>query len=92
MAVRGNEIKRHRNFSEKHFSGVTACGFCLIGHGGGAVWGGSSPSVCYLVRGFQAVFITECLVGYIPINRQWSNLMSCIFAQALPYPVGLWYC
>ena len=27
MVTRGNEIERHRNFSEKHFSGVAACGF-----------------------------------------------------------------
>ena len=51
MAVRGNEVKRHRNFSEKHFSGVAACGFRLVGHDGGAVWDGSRPSVCYPVRG-----------------------------------------
>ena len=50
MATRGNEIKRHRNFSEKHFSGVAACGFRLVGHDGGAVWD-RRPSVCYLVRG-----------------------------------------
>ena len=51
MAVRGNEIERHRNFSEKHFSGVATCGFRLVGHDGGAVWDGSRPSVCYPVRG-----------------------------------------
>ena len=49
-ATRGNEIKRHRNFSEKHFSGVAACGFRLVGHDGGAVWD-RRPSVCYPVRG-----------------------------------------
>ena len=43
MATRGNEIERHRNFSEKHFSGVAACGFRLVGHGGGAVWDGAVP-------------------------------------------------
>lgn len=43
MAVRGNEVKRHRNFSEKHFSGVAACGFCLVGHDGGAVWDEAVP-------------------------------------------------
>lgn len=37
MAVRDNEVKRHRNFSKKHFSGVAACGFRLVGHDGGAV-------------------------------------------------------
>ena len=51
MAVRGNEVKQHRNFSEKHFPGVAACGFRLIGHDGGAVWDISRPSVCYPVRG-----------------------------------------
>lgn len=58
MAVRGNEIERHRNFSEKHFSGVAACGFLsymnkvhVMGYDGGAVWDGSRPSVCYPVRG-----------------------------------------
>ena len=50
MATRGNEIERHRNFSEKHFSGVAACGFRLVGHDGGAVWD-RRPSVCYPVRG-----------------------------------------
>ena len=43
VAVRGNEVKRHRNFSEKHFSGVATCGFRLVGHDGGAVWDGSRP-------------------------------------------------
>lgn len=43
MAVRGNEIEQHRNFSEKHFSGVAACGFRLVGHDGGAVWDGAVP-------------------------------------------------
>lgn len=43
MAVRSNEIERHRNFSEKHFSGVAACGFRLVGHDGGAVWDGAVP-------------------------------------------------
>jgi len=51
MAVRDNEIKQHRNFSEKHFPGVAACGFRLVGHDGGAVWDVSHPSVCYPVRG-----------------------------------------
>ena len=51
MAAGDNEIEQHRNFSEKHFSGVAACGFRLVGHDGGAVWDGSRPSVCYLVRG-----------------------------------------
>lgn len=50
MATRDNEVKRHRNFSEKHFSGVAACGFRLVGHDGGAVWD-RRPSVCYPVRG-----------------------------------------
>lgn len=27
VAVRDNEIKQHRDFSEKHFPGVAACGF-----------------------------------------------------------------
>ena len=49
-ATRGNEIKRHRNFSEKHFSGVAGRGFRLVGHDGGAVWD-RRPSVCYPVRG-----------------------------------------
>jgi len=26
VAVRDNEIEQHRNFSEKHFSGVATCG------------------------------------------------------------------
>lgn len=43
MAVRRNEVKRHRNFSKKHFSGVAACGFRLVGHGGGAVWDEAVP-------------------------------------------------
>ncbi len=38
MATRDNEIEQHRNFSEKHFPGVAACGFRLVGHDGGAVW------------------------------------------------------
>ncbi|MEI3213389.1 MAG: hypothetical protein V8S90_03925 [Lachnospiraceae bacterium] len=46
MAVRDNEVKRHRNFSKKHFSGVAACGFRLVGHDGGAVTG--LPSQCML--------------------------------------------
>ena len=57
MATRGNEIERHRNFSEKHFSGVAACGFPsymnevhVMGYDGGAVWD-RRPSVCYPVRG-----------------------------------------
>jgi hypothetical protein len=37
MAVRGNEIEQYRDFSEKHFSGVALCGFCLAGHGGGTM-------------------------------------------------------
>ena len=37
VAAGDNEIKQHRNFSEKHFSGVAACGFRLVGHDGGAV-------------------------------------------------------
>ncbi len=32
MAVRGNEVKQRRDFSEKHFPGVAACGFRLVGH------------------------------------------------------------
>ena len=51
MAARDNEVKQHRNFSEKHFPGVAACGFRLAGHGGGAVWD-CRPSVCYPVRGW----------------------------------------
>lgn len=43
MAVRRNEVKRHRNFSEKHFSGVAACVFRLVGHGGDVVWDGAVP-------------------------------------------------
>ena len=43
MAVRGNEVKQHRNFSEKHFPGVAACGFRLVGHDGGAVWDEAVP-------------------------------------------------
>ena len=50
MAVRDNEIKQRRNFSEKHFPGVAPCGFRLVGHDGGAVWD-RCPSVCYPVRG-----------------------------------------
>ena len=45
MAVRDNEVKRHRNFSKKYFSGVAACGFRLVGHDGGAVWD-CRPNVC----------------------------------------------
>ena len=37
MAFGDNEIKQHRDFSETHFSGVASCGFCLDGHGRGAV-------------------------------------------------------
>ena len=52
MAVRDNEIKQRRNFSEKHFPGVvTLRGFRLVGHDGGATWDISRPSVCYPVRG-----------------------------------------
>ena len=51
VAVRGNEIERHQNFSEKHFPGVAACGFGLVGHNRSAVWDISRPSVCYPVRG-----------------------------------------
>lgn len=43
MAVRDNEIKQHQNFSEKHFLGVAACGFCLIGHDKNAVWDEAVP-------------------------------------------------
>lgn len=43
MAVRRNEVKRHRNFSKKHFSGVAACGFCLVWHDGDAVWDEAVP-------------------------------------------------
>ena len=43
MAVRDNEVKRYRNFSKKHFSGVAACGFRLVGHDGGAVWDEAVP-------------------------------------------------
>jgi len=50
MAVRDNEVKQRRNFSEKHFSGVAACGLCLVGQDRGAVWD-RRPSVCYPVRG-----------------------------------------
>ena len=50
MAARDNEVKQRRNFSEKHFPGVAACGFRLVGHDGGAVWD-RRPSVCYPVRG-----------------------------------------
>ena len=50
MAVRDNEVKQRRNFSKKHFSGLAACGFRLVGHGGGAAWD-CRPSVCYPVRG-----------------------------------------
>lgn len=50
MAVRDNEIKQRRNFSEKHFLEVAVCGFRLVGHDGGAVWD-CRPSVCYPVRG-----------------------------------------
>ncbi|MCM1233430.1 MAG: hypothetical protein NC489_25215 [Ruminococcus flavefaciens] len=57
MAVRGNEIKRHRNFSEKHFSGVAACGLCSVGHDGGAVRDVSRPSVCYPVRGSARAYL-----------------------------------
>ena len=51
MAARDNEVKQRRNFSEKHFPGVAACGFRLVGHDGGAAWDISRPSVCYPVRG-----------------------------------------
>ena len=51
VAARDNEVKQRRNFSEKHFPGVAACGFRLVGHGGDAAWDGSRPSVCYPVRG-----------------------------------------
>ena len=50
MAARGNEVEQCRDFSEKHFPGVAACGFRLVGHDGGAVWD-CRPSVCYPVRG-----------------------------------------
>ena len=50
MAARDNEVKQRRDFSEKHFPGVAACGFRLVGHDGGAVWD-CRPSVCYPVRG-----------------------------------------
>lgn len=43
MAVRDNEIKQRWNFSEKHFPGVAACGFRLIGHDGGAAWDEAVP-------------------------------------------------
>ncbi len=43
MAVRDNEIKQRRNFSEKHFPGVAPCGFRLVGHDGGAVWDEAVP-------------------------------------------------
>lgn len=52
MAARDNEVKQHRNFSEKHFPGVAPCGFRLVGHDGGAVRDVSRPSVCYPVRGW----------------------------------------
>jgi len=51
MAVRDNEVKQRRNFSEKHFPGVAACGFCPVGHDGGTARDMSHPSVCYPVRG-----------------------------------------
>ena len=43
MAARDNEIKQRRNFSEKHFPGVAACGFLLVGHDGGAAWDEAVP-------------------------------------------------
>lgn len=57
MAVRSNEIERHRNFSEKHFPGVAPCGFRLVGHDGDAVRDVSRPSVCYPVRGPARVYL-----------------------------------
>jgi len=50
LATGDNEIKQHRNFSEMHFSGVAACGFCLDGHDGGIVWDRRS-NVCYPAGG-----------------------------------------
>ncbi len=43
MTVRDNEIKQRRNFSEKHFPGVVAYGFHLVGHDGGAAWDEAVP-------------------------------------------------
>jgi len=43
VAVRGNEIKRRRNFSETHFPGVAPCKFRLYGHDGNAVWDDAVP-------------------------------------------------
>lgn len=42
-AVRGNEVKRHRNFSETYFPGVAPCRFRLNGHDGNAVWDEAVP-------------------------------------------------
>jgi hypothetical protein len=56
MAVRGNEIEQHRNFSEKHFSGVAPCGFRLVGHDGDIVWD-CRPSVCYPIRGLARAYL-----------------------------------
>lgn len=36
VAAGMNEVKQRRDFSEMHFPGVAACGFCLDGHGGDA--------------------------------------------------------
>lgn len=51
MAVRGNEIEQHRNFSVTHFPGVAPCGFRLVGHDGDIVRD-CRPDVCYPVGGF----------------------------------------
>ena len=58
LTVRDNKIEWHQIFSEKHFLRVAACGFRLVGHGGGAVWDISRPSVCYPVRGGMVEFVT----------------------------------
>lgn len=43
LATGDNEIKQHRNFSEKHFPGVAPCRFSLVGHDGNAVWDEAVP-------------------------------------------------
>ncbi|MCI8484486.1 MAG: hypothetical protein HFH41_09115 [Lachnospiraceae bacterium] len=56
LAIRDNEIKQRRNFSRKHFPGVAACRFRLVGHDGNAARDGRRPSVCYPVRGQVRTF------------------------------------
>ena len=51
MAARSNEIKRHRNFSIMHFSGVATCRVCFDGHSEHAVRD-CRPYVCYPAGGF----------------------------------------